>query len=69
MFLYADARRRRLATPTFDTAKRSVLSEELSEYCVNPERIKALRGIEWAIFGLKTRERWGLQGYFAFFRV
>jgi hypothetical protein len=24
--------------------------------------IKGLRGIEWVIFGLKTRESWGLQG-------
>jgi len=25
-----------------------------------------LRGIEWVILGLKTRERWGLQGEAAF---
>jgi hypothetical protein len=25
-----------------------------------------LRGIEWAIFGLKIRESWGLQGVSAF---
>jgi hypothetical protein len=27
---------------------------------------EALRGIEWVIFGLKTRERWGLEGDSAF---
>jgi hypothetical protein len=27
-----------------------------------------LRGIEWVILGLKTRESWGLQGDYAFWR-
>jgi hypothetical protein len=30
---------------------------------------KGLRRIEWVIFGLKTRERWGLQGDFAFYGI
>jgi hypothetical protein len=29
-------------------------------------KIMGLRGIEWVIFGLKTRETWGLQGESAF---
>src|SRR5262245_34048925 len=33
------------------------------------EEAMALRGIEWVIFGLKTRERWGLQGLSAFFMI
>jgi hypothetical protein len=33
---------------------------------VDDKNILGLRGIEWVIFGLKTRETWGLQGDSAF---
>ena len=30
---------------------------------------RGLRRIEWVIFGLKTRETWGLRGDFAFYGI
>jgi hypothetical protein len=30
---------------------------------------EGLRGIEWAVFKLRTRESWGLQGDSAFWRM
>jgi hypothetical protein len=32
------------------------------------EKISGLRGLEWVILGLKTRQSWGLQGDSAFWR-
>jgi hypothetical protein len=32
-------------------------------------KIRGLRRIEWVIFGLKTRETWGLRGDFAFYGI
>jgi hypothetical protein len=33
------------------------------------QSISGLRRIEWVIFGLKTRETWGLRGDFAFYGI
>jgi hypothetical protein len=35
----------------------------------SPDKKVGLRRIEWVIFGLKTRETWGLRGDFAFYGI
>jgi hypothetical protein len=59
--------------PTSDNNRSRAADPKLGEKHPHDDTMKlkkkGLRRIEWVIFGLKTRETWGLRGDFAFYGI